>query len=490
LIARYRVPNPAEAGRFEVREKRLQWDPRKTAIIICDMWDNHWCKGATDRVGEIAARLNRVIAVARDRGVLIIHAPSNCMDFYKETPQRRLAQLAPAARDAPRDIDQWCRSLRDEERLPVDDADGGCDDDPRCVQPNPWKQPWKRQIASILIAPEDAVSESGSEIWNLLSKRGVNNVMLTGVHTNMCVLGRPFGLRQMARAGKNVVLIRDMTDSLYNSRRPPFVSHTRGTEFVVEHIEKYVCPTVLSGDLLGETRRPHVVLVIGEDEYDTKTTLPDFARKELVPRSFDCTFVHSDTKDPDDFPGLEVLRDADLLVLSVRRRTPPASQLQLIRDYLARGKPLVAIRTASHAFDRKKGAGPRSWPAFDIEVLGAKYLGHYGSKPPVRTRVSVATGAAKHPILAGLDDAEPTVSSHLYKMRDLAKNVTPLLVGKAEGGSESEPVAWTTTYKGGRVFYTSLGNPDDFRLPAFRRLLLHGAFWALERPVPLPGKLQ
>ena len=160
----------------------------------------------------------------------------------------------------------------------MDDSDGGCDCDPRCQQPNPWKNPWQRQIATIRIADGDAVSASGREIWNLLTQRGIDNVMLTGVHTNMCVLGRPFGLRQMAKNGKDVVLVRDLTDSLYNSRKAPFVSHARGTELVVEHIEKYVCPSVLSDDVLGKVPRPRVVFVIGEDEYDTQHTLPDFAR--------------------------------------------------------------------------------------------------------------------------------------------------------------------------------------------------------------------
>jgi nicotinamidase-related amidase len=454
------------------------------------MWDNHWCKGATDRVRDIAVRLNRVAGEARDRGALIIHSPSDCMEFYQDTPQRRLAQQAPPAKNAPKDIHVWCRSLKDELRLPVDDTDGGCDDDPRCVQPNPWKQPWKRQIATIYIAEGDAVSDSGREIWNLLTRRGIENVMLAGVHTNMCVLGRPFGLRQMAKNGKNVVLLRDLTDALYNSRKAPFVSHECGTALVIEHIEKFVCPTVDSGELLSESRRPHAVFVIGEDEYHTDQTLPALALAELLPRGFDCTFVVADAKDPDRFPGLEILRDADVLVLSVRRRTPPPFQLNLIRDYLARGKPLVAIRTASHAFDRKTGASPSSWPTFDTDVLGAKYLGHYSSKPPVRTRVRIAADKARHPVLAGMPAEEITVNSHLYKIHELAKTVTPIAFGQVEGRAEREPVAWTNTYKGGRVFYTSLGNADDFGLPAFRRLLVNGVFWAVERPAPLPAGLQ
>src|SRR5262249_26301649 len=126
LTARYRVPNSAELGGFEVHEKSLSWEAKKSAVIICDMWDQHWCRGATERVGEIAVRMNRVISSVRDRGVLIIHAPSSCMEFYKDTPQRQLAKQAPPAANLPKDIDTWCRSLSDEARLPIDDSDGGC----------------------------------------------------------------------------------------------------------------------------------------------------------------------------------------------------------------------------------------------------------------------------------------------------------------------------------------------------------------------------
>ena len=95
----------------------------------------------------------------------------------------------------------------------------------------------------IAIRDEDAISDSGVEIWNLLEARGIKNVMLMGVHMNMCVLGRPFGLRQLVRHGKNVVLVRDLTDTMYNSRSWPYVSHFEGTNRMIEHVEKYVAPT-------------------------------------------------------------------------------------------------------------------------------------------------------------------------------------------------------------------------------------------------------
>src|SRR5260370_22247095 len=300
LTARQRVPNPADLGGFEVREKILKWEPKQTAIVICDMWDKHWCAGATQRVGEIAPRMDKVVAAARAKGAFIVHAPSDCMDFYKETPQRKLAQSAPEAKNLPKDIGQWCRRLNDAEpALPIDDSDGGCDDMPAARS----HRAWSRQHEAIHILDGDAVSDSGKEIWNLFEARGITNVIVMGVHTNMCVLGRPFGLRQMAKNGKNVVLARDLTDAMYNPAKSPFISHRRGTEFVIEHIEKYVCPSILSADVLGEGVKPHIVFLIGEDEYTTPETLPAFAKEELQKRGFRCTFLHPPPSTHTNFPG-------------------------------------------------------------------------------------------------------------------------------------------------------------------------------------------
>src|SRR5262249_31170080 len=125
------------------------------------------------------------------------------------------------------------------------------------------KAPWKSQHAGLKIHDTDAISDSGVEIWNLLEERGISNVILVGVHTNMCVLGRPFGLRQMAKNGKNVVLMRDLTDTMYNPKSWPHVTHFRGTELIIEYIEKCVCPTITSDQLIGgqpfrfSSDRPH-----------------------------------------------------------------------------------------------------------------------------------------------------------------------------------------------------------------------------------------
>ncbi len=481
MLARQRIA--LQSGDVGVAEKPIEWAPQKTAIVICDMWNEHWCKGATRRVAEMAPRMNEVVAEARKRGVLIVHAPSSCMEAYTGSPQRKLAQSAPAAANLPKDIEGWCSKLPGEPALPIDDSDGGCDENPQCPQGSPWK----RQIEAIEIAPADAVTDSGREFWSLLTLRGIQNVIVMGVHTNMCVSGRPFALRQMAKNGMNVVLARDLTDSMYNSRKPPFVCHRRGTELVVEHIERYICPTVDSADISGEPRPPKAVFVIGEDEYDTKTTLPAFAKAELEPRGVRCAFVHEKAESPGDFAGIEALKDADVLVLSVRRRTPTVAQLAVIREHIESGKAVVGIRTASHSFDKDPTEGREAWHDLDRVVLGGHYEGHYGTKPPEGgpSIVRAVSGVASHPILAGFPGTEVKFASHLYKCRDLAKTTRTLLEGHVEGRTELEPVAWTNVHRGGRVFYTTLGSPADFETPAFRGLLLNALLWAVDKPTPI-----
>lgn len=487
LDARWRRPSATDPVAYEIVQSTVNRDPAKTALIVCDMWDQHWCKGATGRVGELAPHLNRVVAEARKKGVFIIHAPSDCMATYENHPARRRAKDAPKAADLPDDVGEWCRKIPSEERgtYPVDQADGGCDDGPRCGE----RIAWKSQHPAIEIRDEDAITDSGAEVWNLLTARGIDHVMLTGVHTNMCVLGRPFGLRNQARRGKDVVLIRDLTDTMYNSRKWPYVSHFEGTALVVEHIEKFVCPTILSTAITGlppfafkPDDRPRAVFLIGDDEYETAETLPAFAAAELEPAGVRCTFVIADPKSPHDFPGLEALNDADLMFVSARRRAPSAEHMQIIKRFVESGKPVVGIRTASHAFDARGKApeGHAEWPTFDPDVLGGHYTGHHANE--VEPRIEPAPEARGHAILDGVTAGFRSKGS-LYKTSPLAATTTPLLTGSIDG-HPAEPVAWVNLKGKSRVFYTSLGHPDDFKNPAFRRLLTNAVFWALDRAAP------
>ena len=488
LHARHRQALPAATDQFEAVEKTLRWDPKKTAIIVCDMWDQHWCKGATARVAEMAPRMNEVLTAARRQGVLIVHAPSSTMKFYADWPQRKRAQQAPKA-TPPSDVSKWMSlNLEREGPLPIDDSDGGCDDLPQC----PGGSPWRRQIATLEIAPEDVISDSGEEIYNVLARAGVENVIILGVHTNMCVLGRPFSIRQMVSVGKNVLLMRDMTDTMYNSRKRPFVSHFAGTDLVVEHIEKHWCGSITSADFLGsepfrlkDDKRPRVVFVVGENEYQTWETLPVFAQKELGGRGINYEFVNAPPASGNEFTNWPAIAKADLLFVSIRRRTPPSGMIDAIRAHLNAGKPLVGIRTASHSFGAKPPDDQHTaWDTFDRDVLGGHYQNHYGNN--LAPSIRVAAGAAAHPVLTGVDVDSFRTRYSLYRSRDLAATTTTLLTGtiSVEGKDVTEPVAWVNTGANRRVFYTSLGGPDDFKAPAFRRLLLNSVLWALNKPIP------
>lgn len=248
----------------------------------------------------------------------------------------------------------------------------------------------------------------------------------------------------------------------------------------------------LGNEATQEQARPHVVFVIGEREFDTRTTLPAFARAQLESRGWRCTFVHA-ASDGDDaarnnFPGIEAVAEADLLVLSVRRRTLRAEQFRFIREYLDAGKPLVALRTTSHGFSLARGDAPRGhrdWPTFDRDVLGGRY-DFYHRADPGTTRVQANPDASEHPILNDVDQSAFMSRWHLYIHRDLAEETTVLMHGwvDADRNNTTEPVAWTHTYNDGRVFYTSLGGREDFDLPPFRRMLLNAMHWALELDIP------
>ena len=470
-----------DGSTHEVVERAASWDPKKTALIVIDVWDKHWCEGANRRVAEMAPQFKALVNMLRERGVFVVHAPSDTMKTYEGTPARQLAQNAPSAA-VPAGLEFKWNYLdpKAEGALPIDDSDGGCDCEPKCKN----RIAWKGEHPAIDIREGDAVSDNGREVYNLLAARGIDNVIVCGVHTNMCVLGRPFGIRQLRRLGKNVVLVRDLTDTMYDPRMRPFVPHAKGTELVIEHVEKHWAPTITSDQILkaptpqaggvpqggNAAAQPRIVFVIAEDEYKASDTLPLFAREELESKlRWKPRILNSDSKT--EISGLEALDDADLLVLYARRRTLPDEQLARFRKYFDSGKPVVALRTSSHAF--------QNWPEFDDTVLGCNYTGHHGKG--AATKVTVVEAAATHPVLRGVSGFDSAGS--LYKSSPLSDGATPLLAG-AFADKPPECVAWTNTYKGGRVFYTSLGHPDDFNDPRFRKLLTNAILWALDRPIP------
>ena len=261
LASSQQLPNrPKVPGQLQLRTRRrskagapteqlLRWPVARTAIIICDMWDTHTCGLSAQRVSALAPRMNQVINAARGHGVMIIHSPSDTMKFYENTPQRQRMKQAPTAA-SPFPLLNRCPRVPDEEKsFPIDDSAGGCDD-PIVSKFEGPPYPWTREHPAIDLVAFDGVSDSGQEIYNFCKAEGIDKIALMGVHTNICILNRGFGARQMTRLGFEVVLVRDLTDAMYDPRTRPFVSHTRGTELVIEHTEKTWCPSILSEDLM------------------------------------------------------------------------------------------------------------------------------------------------------------------------------------------------------------------------------------------------
>ncbi len=221
---------PTEQGATASRET---FNPAESAVILCDMWDNYWCKGAVTRVNKLVPRFVPVLDAGRRAWFIIVHAPSDTMGFYADAPQRRkMTELARAAAPEPRQLP--------DPALPVDASAGGCD------TPDKFFRAWSRQHPGIAIDPADFISDKGEEVYSLLKLRGIRTLFVAGVHTNMCIPNRTFAIKQMTRWGVRCILLRDLTDAMYDPAAAPYVSHDRGTELVIEHIERHWCPSALA----------------------------------------------------------------------------------------------------------------------------------------------------------------------------------------------------------------------------------------------------
>jgi type 1 glutamine amidotransferase len=208
-----------------------------------------------------------------------------------------------------------------------------------------------------------------------------------------------------------------------------------------------------------------VCIISGSELYGSEISMPKF--KVYLEKNFEveCTVVQAEGKE--NLPGLEALDTCDVALVFTRRLEVAGEQLEKIKNYCLGGKPLVGIRTASHAF--------QNFLELDKEVFGGNYDGHH--KKDVPTRLTVAPGAEEHPILKGYEPFESL--SSLYRTGPLAKDTHQLLSGT--NPNDAQPLAWTREYNGGRVFYTSLGSVEDFEIEAFRRLVANALFWCAGR---------
>jgi type 1 glutamine amidotransferase len=271
----------------------------------------------------------------------------------------------------------------------------------------------------------------------------------------------------------------------------------------------------------GPGKGKHVVLISGDEEYRSEETLPQLAKILSNHHGFKCTVLFAiDPKDGtvnpdqrDNIPGVESLQDADLMVIFTRFRELPDEQMKHIVQYVESGRPIIGLRTATHAFAYRQGAtySRYSWDSkewgggFGRQILGETWISHHGDHGKQSTRGVIALEAKGHPILRGLKDGDIWGPTDVYGVRlPLPKGCQPLVLGQVLTGmkptdppvtgsknSPMMPIAWVRTYKGdkdqtGRVFTTTMGASQDFVSEGLRRLLVNACYWAvgLENQIP------
>ncbi|MDP6045078.1 MAG: ThuA domain-containing protein [Phycisphaerae bacterium] len=220
---------------------------------------------------------------------------------------------------------------------------------------------------------------------------------------------------------------------------------------------------VAKAEKAGKKKTLKIHLIGGAREYKAveslRTWRAKMEKKYLV--SFTQSFGADKARSLD---GLDQLKDADLLVVYARRLEISGAQLKTVKDHVASGRPIIGLRTASHAF--------QNYLEFDRKVLGGSYTGHLGDEKGLKTVVNNQT--ARHPVMSGVYGW--TRAGKLYRNKELARGAMLLLTGK--GAKESYPVAWVRTIGKQRVFYTSLGLPADFSNDTFNTLLVNAVEWA------------
>ena len=277
-------------------------------------------------------------------------------------------------------------------------------------------------------------------------------------------------------------------------------------------------PLVLeSGD--GPGNGKHIVFLVGDEEYRSEDSMPQLAKILAVHHGFKCTVLFSinketgdiDPKTLDNIPGLEALEKADMMVMFLRFRELPDEQMKYIVDYTNSGKPIMGLRTSTHAFNYKKlKDSPYAKYSFRSkefdggygrQVFGETWISHYGRHQVESTRGLIVTGMGNEVIAKGVEDIWG--ESDVYGLTTLTGDSKPLIMGQVLVGMNPDdkpntdkklvPVAWTKTYTGdkgrtARVFTTTMGHSFDLNSEGFRRLLVNACYWGMEMEDKIPAK--
>lgn len=273
----------------------------------------------------------------------------------------------------------------------------------------------------------------------------------------------------------------------------------------------------------GPGQGHHIVLVSGDEEYRSEEALPQLGKILAERHGFRCTVLFaidpaSGTIDPevrDNIPGLEALDDADLMVIATRFRDLPDDQMRHIVQYVEAGRPIIGLRTATHAFDLSEDSAyakyawrSREWEGgFGRQVLGETWINHHGQHGRQSTRGRIVESQREHPILRGIEDGTIWGPTDVYTVRlPLPGDSQPLVLGEVLRGMQPTdepvegqqndppmPIAWTKTYETpsgqpARVFTTTMGASQDLQNEPFRRLLVNACYWALGLEEKIPAQ--
>lgn len=274
----------------------------------------------------------------------------------------------------------------------------------------------------------------------------------------------------------------------------------------------------------GPGQGKHIVLVSGDEEYRSEEALPQLGKILAVHHGFKCTVLFAinpqtgeiDPNNRSNIPGLEALKSADLMIIATRFRDLPDDQMRHIVEYVEAGKPVLGMRTATHAFNisggktySKYGNGynGEDYPGgFGRQVLGEKWISHHGAHKSESTRGLIAEGAKQHPIVRGIMDGDIWGPTDVYGVRlPLPEGCKPIVMGQVLAGMKPSdppvegrkndpmmPIAWTKSYKGGRVFTTTMGSSTDLESEGVRRMLVNAAYWCsgLEESIPKSSNVE
>mmetsp|Transcript_100760 Transcript_100760/g.157350 ORF Transcript_100760/g.157350 Transcript_100760/m.157350 type:complete len:279 (-) Transcript_100760:16-852(-) len=246
-------------GRQEwiVNNTVVQWRGEETAIVVVDMWQQHWCPTATTRVAELAVPMNQTLTAARSFGVHVVFAPSDCTEFYKNDMVRKnVLALPKAAVPTSQKVSP--------PQMPLSTStNAGCD----VVAEQ--GHPWYRQIETLAIHDDDFLitaveGQSEQELINVIRAKGIKNLIYMGVHENMCIVNRPFAIEKVISWGwsaSNTAVVRELVDVMYTPVDSPYVSHAEGIALQTAWLEKHLVSSISMYDFLKPTYDNHKAVV-------------------------------------------------------------------------------------------------------------------------------------------------------------------------------------------------------------------------------------